>query len=1213
VRAIGGNNRTGQARRSTLGVALAAAAVAALLPLALARASVPATPQATAYVADGTVNAVAHATDPVTKQGRTYIGGNFQHVGPLVGHGVAFSKPANDGTGGGIDPGWPGSAAGNFPQFYGGEVKAVASDEHGGWYVGGSFTDVGGEPAGQHFSRLVHVGSNGQLDTGWKPSPNDDVLALSEISYKPTPSAGTLSQLYVGGKFSSIGGQTRSNAAAYKLDPSSGAPLVPTCNVAADKTSCAIYTGCNPSTQTCSNQDYTCAGTPGPCQLSPARPVDSWKPEPKDWVWTLAASTATFDVGVDPGPYVRTTMPLVIAGGDFSSGIGSQSTQVLTRLALVWGLGVTDKTGATPLSGTTLNPANTSSNISPANPGATVRALAIGPSITTGAVGTTAGFRPVYFSGDFTAPKNQVGAYQLKVTVDGTSRGNVAFGSGGGDGALYSSWTPFSGAGPTVRTLALSTDGATLYAGGDFTATSPAGQTTPRNRVVAITGIPATAVNNPNCPLTGAGSCPATIDTAWNPNPDGTKVNALAVSQVGGQDAVFVGGDFTQIGGGASQATRSGLAAVAGAGSGSTGQALAWDPKLAGGAVNALDVDASSPDVFAGGTFNSAGAVARSNVAALDSSGVADPNWNPGTDATVQAIASDGTNVYLGGDFTKVASTDRYHLAAVSASDGTLNTAWHPAAHSPCTVTAPATNCTSPGSSGSCSVTAPATTCELPTTVMALALTPQALYVGGAFTQIDKAGDGCPSTLHPADCGTARSRIAALTPAGAADPGAPIAGWTPDASDPSVANVRAIDVTCGAVYVGGSFATIGMPATPGDPQPVSKNLAAIFPVGHENETGQDDAGQLAWGNPEAGSTVYAITHSRDGGVIYVGGNFPDIGVRDAAGNGHAVRANIAALNSADGTVTGWNPSADGTVRALAVSADNNTVYAGGSFATISGVARSRLAALQANGVGDGTGNDAGFAPEPNDTVQALNVTPDASGGDQLFIGGAYDEMATGARSGYTAYSAPNPSDGSAATACPKLDKSPPQIVSPAVVKAPDPTLQFQLTKPATVSVSLTRLVNGYMLHPDIDSKEHDCLQVSRKAAYNSLEIELAHKLDRIQDKINAKMRARDAALVRRALPPAKAALAKSLRKTFRKRALTPTLAAQRAYVLKIEKARHCTSIPMGSINGVSGVAGSNAIDLSQKLGDLPAGTYRAVIKATGVHPPTTSATLDFTL
>ncbi|TAE49709.1 MAG: hypothetical protein EAZ89_13770, partial [Bacteroidetes bacterium] len=93
----------------------------------------------------------------------------------------------------------------NFPATNS-TVYAVIPDGNGGWYLGGSFTTVGG----QSISRLAHILADKTVDIAFNPSPNSTVNAL-------LLSGGVL---YAGGAFTQIGGQSVGRVAA--LDASNG-------------------------------------------------------------------------------------------------------------------------------------------------------------------------------------------------------------------------------------------------------------------------------------------------------------------------------------------------------------------------------------------------------------------------------------------------------------------------------------------------------------------------------------------------------------------------------------------------------------------------------------------------------------------------------------------------------------------------------------------------------------------------------------------------------------------------------------------------------------------------------------------------------------------------------------------------------------------------------------------------------------------------------
>ncbi len=99
---------------------------------------------------------------------------------------------------------------------------------------------------------------------------------------------------------------------------------------------------------------------------------------------------------------------------------------------------------------------------------------------------------------------------------------------------------------------------------------------------------------------------------------------------------------------------------------------------------------AASPDgskLYVGGDFTNVNGVARNHFATFDigstqpNGGVLDPNIKPNFSGEVGAIApsSDGSTVFVGGNFVNVNTVGRLRLAAVSASNGNLLT-WAPKA-----------------------------------------------------------------------------------------------------------------------------------------------------------------------------------------------------------------------------------------------------------------------------------------------------------------------------------------------------------------------------------------------------------------------------------------------------------------------------------------------------------------------------------------------------
>jgi PKD repeat protein len=90
------------------------------------------------------------------------------------------------------------------------------------------------------------------------------------------------------------------------------------------------------------------------------------------------------------------------------------------------------------------------------------------------------------------------------------------------------------------------------------------------------------------------------------------------------------------------------------------------------------------------------------------------------------------------------------------------------------------------------------------------------------------------------------------------------------------------------------------------------------------------------------SQARAVIATND--TVYVGGGFA------GTGNG-SLRNNLAAFRASDGGLLPWNPNADYTVWALAISGDGSAVFAGGSFRNVGGQPAYGLAKIGGAGTG----------------------------------------------------------------------------------------------------------------------------------------------------------------------------------------------------------------------------------------------------------------------
>lgn len=139
-------------------------------------------------------------------------------------------------------------------------------------------------------------------------------------------------------------------------------------------------------------------------------------------------------------------------------------------------------------------------------------------------------------------------------------------------------------------------------------------------------------------------------------------------------------------------------------------------------------------------------------------------------------------------------------------------------------------------------------------------------------------------------------------------------------------------------------------------------------------------GQLLGWDPSANGMVRAIAVGT-GGTVYVGGQFSSV---------HGVsRRNVAAVTGDTGTATSWAPKPDALVRSIALSADGATVYVGGNFATVSGVARLRAVAVSAatGSVMTGWKADATASGTTFTNVTTIDVA-----GSTVYLGGNFQAV-----------------------------------------------------------------------------------------------------------------------------------------------------------------------------------------------------------------------------
>ena len=161
----------------------------------------------------------------------------------------------------------------------------------------------------------------------------------------------------------------------------------------------------------------------------------------------------------------------------------------------------------------------------------------------------------------------------------------------------------------------------------------------------------------------------------YNPIPNvswGTNGEARAAVLHGG--TLYVGGEFSALRQGSSSSARLDLAAIDTA-TGSPVSAFSADTN---GSVEALATDGSW--LYVGGTFTTIKNVSRTNLARVNlTTGAVDPAFNLAPNSTVYDLWVHGDRLYVGGDFTSISGQTRQRVAAVNLlTTGTLVTNFAP-------------------------------------------------------------------------------------------------------------------------------------------------------------------------------------------------------------------------------------------------------------------------------------------------------------------------------------------------------------------------------------------------------------------------------------------------------------------------------------------------------------------------------------------------------
>ncbi|MBP9159588.1 MAG: T9SS type A sorting domain-containing protein [Flavobacteriales bacterium] len=910
-----------------------------------------------------------------------YIGGHFDYAGPpqesLAGSAIIRSSNGDE---------LPFAARPNGP------INTVVSDGHGGWYIGGSFTQVG-DQVRRGLARIDSIGNVlpffENMTSSWEPLiPNTGSAGI------PQDLALQNDKLYMGGIFDRIGPMhlcsgvvNSSMGEVFSASASANATVL---SSVPDGTG-GWYIG----------GEFTEVGGEeriGLARLNADGSLNGWNPGTNGKVKSMALRGNT----------------LYLLGG-FTNVAGSirqhlAAIDVTTGLAKNWDPGIDNTNGVLCVSGSTLYVAGpfltvagvsrngfasfdlTNGLITPWSPIALVRGKVSAMVATEG---------KVYIGGNFTFGTSFPAAWLAK--MDGTT-------------GQLETWAP--GLRSSVNTLAIV--GANLLVGGEFNAVNLNTEQHYLTQYDLSTGlaVPWTTGNYPDGPVDALAVQGSTIYAAGRFNLAGGQVRhglvALNVSDgtasewapVGTSDgvhtlstdgmAVYIGGLFTNLGG-TYQRNIVALQASTGAlvpwnmdvpdrvtqvevdgnsvyfsgpfkfvngepkkylakADGETGELLPFDPKLSGSNVGINELLVSDGMVFVSGNFTKVGGVANSGFAAYNANGNYMPELALGNNGSVFSLKKVGGTLFLGGAFTSVRTgTLRGRGAALDVATGALKP-WNPDAdnlikdldYRSGRIYA-AGDFTLCGGADRARFAAMDTvagiatdwTCNVDRSATLIVNSGPRMYIAGLFTNTG---------------GLVRRNMAAFD----ISAGTPTA-WNPDANW----DVISLFVNNNTVFAGGGFTTVaGLPHS------------GVVAVNGDSGQPRSWAPVLEGGGGAAGYVrAFAVRNDR----LYVGGFFTGV-------NGEA-RMNTAAFSLQTGELLPWNVSAIGsyissiwTVNALAIK--GNYLLLGGNFSEVQGESRNNLAAVNAT-----TGVLLPWSPALNNSISDLIVD-----GNRLFASGMFSTV-----------------------------------------------------------------------------------------------------------------------------------------------------------------------------------------------------------------------------
>jgi hypothetical protein len=568
----------------------------------------------------------ALAFDPVSDM--LVVGGTFTAIGGQARNNLARLSTSGVGA---ADAAWN-PDAGTYPYDY---VSPLLVDASGNVYAAGSFTTIGGQ-ARSHLAKISGSGA-GVVDPTWNPNPGGFIILVEQLAIDPLSG-----NIYVGGYFTSIGGQPIANLARVSSAGTGAADATwnpvargEVIGLAVDATGNVYVGGLMGSAGGLNANLLKLSGT-GTFGIADQswNPLGPWATSLNFGIPGIVTSVPIDVLAVDPSGNVYAGGTFTTIGGRTETGFAYLSSSDGAANA-AWGsvqttgtinAMVRDSNSRTVIAG----------NFQFMGDGVTVRNN-IARLTSTGGLDSTwdpeADFQVNTLALD---ASNNVYVGGLFNSVGGAARDSVAKLSAT-NGAADATWNP--GTDGAVTALALDLTGGYAYIGGSYAHIG--GQA--RSSLAKVS-------------LTGSGSADAT----WNPSPTpglyNPVIDALALDATG---HLYAGGTFTSIGG----QPFSALAQLSTSGAGVANPSWNANPTQSGG-PNYTVVDAIVPDtsgnLYVGGNFTSIGGQSRNAIARLTAgaSGAADATWNPnaGAGATVGTVTLDGNgHAYLGGDLPSAA------------------------------------------------------------------------------------------------------------------------------------------------------------------------------------------------------------------------------------------------------------------------------------------------------------------------------------------------------------------------------------------------------------------------------------------------------------------------------------------------------------------------------------------------------------------------------